>query len=183
MTVTDKIAMWAAAVASLTFLTGIAALVFTRAANAINKAASIRQIEVAERELYLSLVERRMVWMAEYEAAFIGRQIEWRQQANSYLTRVAMEAPFERKLLRLLSEAGWLFDGEVVGLLSQIDAMQHRAHNACWEHVDGGLEQLTMNESGPDAQWIDLSHQMFGRLSEYMVKFLYVGDIQRKNSH
>ena len=77
MNTADLIALGAASIAGVGLLITIAGIVVSRAANSINRNSSRQQIAVAERQLFLSLVEKRTTWMIDYTDAFMRRQREW----------------------------------------------------------------------------------------------------------
>lgn len=183
MTTTDMIALGAASIGGVGLLITFAGIVVSRAANSINRNSSQQQIAVAERQMFLSLVEKRTTWMIDYTEAFMRRQREWRKQAHvMHGLEGACEFPWERRLYDLHVIAGWLFDQEIIDDLADIDRAQSKAlmDYSIWLTQEN--KPLPYFEPGPDAEGMDLAHNALGKMNEHMNRFLYVGDIQKQSS-
>lgn len=179
MTTTDMIALGAASIAGLSALIAFAGIVASRAANAINRSSSQQQIAVAERQMFLSLVEKRTTWMVDYTEAFIERQREWRIQAHvMHGLAPVTDYPWERRLYELHVVAGWFFDQTIIDDVSDIDRAQSKALKDYSDWLAQGNKPLQYFEPGPDAEGMDQAHNLLGRMNEHMNHFLYVGDIQ-----
>jgi len=183
MTTADIIALGAASIAGAGLLITIAGIVVSRAANSINRNSSQQQIAVAERQMFLSLVEKRTTWMVNYTDAFIRRQREWRIQAHvMHGLAGAVDFPWEKRLYDLHVVAGWLFDQQITDDLADIDRAQSKALKDYSDWLTDGNESLPYFEPGPDAEGMELAHNALGKMNEHMNRFLYVGDIQKQPS-
>ena len=179
MNTTDMIALGAASITGVGLLITTAGIVVSRAANSINRNSSRQQIAVAERQMFLSLVEKRTAWMIDYTDAFMRRQREWRVQAHVlHGLAGATEFPWEGRLHDLHVIAGWLFDQEIIDDLADIDRAQSKALSDYSDWLTKGNRQLLYFEPGPDAEGMDLAHNALGTMNGHMNRFLYVGDIQ-----
>ena len=183
MTTADMIALGAASIAGAGLLITLAGTVVSRAANSINRNSSRQQIAVAERQMFLSLVEKRTTWMIDYTDAFMRRQREWRKQAHvMHGLEAATDFLWERRLYDLHVIAGWLFDQEIIDDLADIDRAQSKALMDYSDWLNQENKPLPYFEPGPDAEGIDLAHNALGKMNEHMNRFLYVGDIQMQPS-
>lgn len=181
MTTADQIALVVAIVAGLGLVMTFAGVIISRAANAINRASGLQQIAVAERELFLSLVDGRTNWMNDYMEAFMERQNEWRLQVHRLVEGEPVEPlPWERRLRDLSMVAGWMFDQQVIDDVNTIERHQSKALDDYWAWLRQGGEKLDDLQAGPDAEGMGLAHEALGVMIEHMNRYLYVGDIQRQ---
>lgn len=178
------IALAATTIAGLGLLMAFAGVIISRAANAINHSSSLQQIGVAERELFLSLVETRIAWMNDYMEAFIERQNEWRLQVHRLVANEPVgDLPWERRLMSLGMKAGWMFDQQIVDDIAIIDRHQSKALDDYWDWIREGNEKLEDHQVGPDSEGMSFAHDALGAMIGHMTRYLYVGDIQRQDSH
>lgn len=180
MTTQDLIALSAVIVASIGVAVAVGSWLVAKAANSVNRQNSLQSIEVAERAMYLGLVERRTKWMNDFQHAFIERQNEIRDQVHLLEDKEFMGTlKWDDTLAKLRVEAGWLFDAQVTAVLSDIDAAQSQALGDYRNYVKVGGRRLEYLEVGPDSAAIGEAHQSFGLLAEHLHRYLYVGDVEK----
>ncbi|QQV75867.1 hypothetical protein H5J25_09580 [Sphingomonas aliaeris] len=182
MSTSDLIASGVLVTGALALLLTLAGVIVAKTANAINRSSSAQQIAVAERELYLSLVEKRWTWMSGYVEAFMERQGEWQSEAFSKANNEPFDTKWERRLNALHLQAEWMFDGEIARRVNLIKMHQARAANDYWMWVFEGDETLFDINLPADARGIELAHEELAEMIDDMSRYLYVGDIERASA-
>lgn len=183
MTLADQVGISAVIVGAIGALTGLVGLVIAVTANSINKAASKAQKDVAERQMYLSLIERRTKWFNEFRDAMLARQRELRNEVDAWFRKIPRPQrwPIEHLLDSLLGEAEWLFDENVKGLaqsvLSHLDQAFVTYRDWYQAQELSGLE----TDGFPEQLHISAAHEDFGRIQEAMRRYLFVGDIYQRS--
>lgn len=131
------------------------------------------QAKLAERKLFLDLMQRRAEWYDRVKLALEGRSDERREQIETILNgKMPANPEHLSKLWQLETEASWLFGAEMVALMARMI------------QLDGMLNDHMMKARQDDLQaamdcskWAwDVSRAQ-SAVQDYLVQYLYVGDI------
>lgn len=131
------------------------------------------QRKLAERKLFLDLMQRRAEWYDRVKLALEQRSQERRDQVETILSGKMPENPEQlSRLWQLETEASWMFGKEMVVLMARMIQM------------DGKLSDHMMKARMGDTQaamdctkWAWEVSSAQGKVQDYLVEYLYVGDI------
>lgn len=131
------------------------------------------QRKLAERKLFLDLMQRRAEWYEQVKEALVGRSHERVLQIEIILNGSMPDNPAHlSKLWQLESEAGWLFGKEMVALMASM-IQKDGILNDHMMKARMGEKQAAMECN----QWAwDVSNAQ-SSVQDYLAKYLYVGDI------
>jgi hypothetical protein len=131
------------------------------------------QAKLAERKLFLELMQRRAEWYDRVKLALEGRSQERRDQVEVILTGKMPDNPEHlSKLWQLETEASWLFGKEMVILMANMIEADNLLYGKMMAAREGDFEAA--KECSTFA-W-DVSNKQ-SRVQEYLSDYLYVGDI------
>ena len=131
------------------------------------------QRKLAERKLFLDLVQRRAEWYQQVKLALEGRSQERASQIETILSGSMPSNPENlSKLWQLETEAGWLFGTEMVvlmaGMIQKDGVLNDRMMKARMGDKQAAMECATLAWDVSNAQ---------SAVQDYLAKYLYVGDI------
>lgn len=131
------------------------------------------QTRLAERKLFLDLMPRRAEWYDRIKLALKGREIERLEHVELLLRNEVPPNPEHlSKLWQLETEAGWLFSMDMVALTARlIEADKHIYEmqlEARYGNMQAALEVGRLHT---------VLHAEQRKLQDYLVSYLYVGDI------
>lgn len=133
------------------------------------------QRSLAERKLFLDLMQRRAEWYDRVKLALEGRSQERRDHVEVIITGKMPGNPEHlSKLWQLETEAGWLFGKEMVILMANLIEADSLLYGKMMAAREGDFEAA--KECGTLA-W-DVSNKQ-SRVQDYLGDYLYVGDIGR----
>ena len=158
-------------------------LVIAWTANRINKKNAARQIEVAERTLYLSLVEKRSDWLEEYREAVWAREKQVEDEPLTLMSRAfPPKAEGRVALARQTRKARWLFDERVNEQIDEVARWLDRKMEAQAELRTDPLSWDDAKRARDKEELMVAVHGLeraINDIADEMPRFMYVGDITR----
>ncbi len=128
---------------------------------------------VAERKLFIDLMSRRAEWYDRVRLALEGRARERSEHADALFTASSLRNPIQlSKLWQLETEAGWLFDAEMVILMAKMLEVDQRLYFKQCSARRGDMQAATEATQ----LYLELTKAQ-GAVQDYLVRYLYVGDI------
>lgn len=131
------------------------------------------QAKLAERKLFLDLMPRRAEWYDRVKLALEGRAKERVAMIEALVIDEVPPPPHEQsKLYQLETEAGWLFSTEMLALMAMMIEADKRLYEAQLRARGGNHEAA----SSVGSLYLSLQGEQ-SKLQDYLVSYLYVGDI------
>lgn len=135
---------------------------------------SREQVRVAERKLFLDLMQRRIEWVDKLNGAVSARHAEAALMLERLLRNETMGEPAQLwRIHECQREAAWLFGppmpalvGELIGALGVVDAVRLEAR------------QGDRNAAMSVGEKASLVLDVVGQINEAVRPYLYVGDIK-----
>jgi hypothetical protein len=132
------------------------------------------QVRVAERKLFLDLMQRRIEWVGKLNVAVSARHAEAALMLERLLSNEAMGEPTQLwRIHECQREAVWLFGppmpalvGKLIGALDVIDSVRLEARQ--------GDRNAAMSVGEKASAVLDV----VGQINEAVRPYLYVGDIK-----
>lgn len=133
---------------------------------------------VAERKLFIDLMSRRAEWYDRVRLALEGRARERVEHVDALFTASSLRDPIQlSKLWQLETEAGWLFDAEMTILMAKMLEVDQRLYFK-QSSARGGNTQSAREAT---QLYLELTEAQ-GAIQDYLVRYLYVGDIGKPSS-
>lgn len=131
------------------------------------------QAKLAERKLFLDLMPKRSEWYERLRLALEKRELERRAMIEALVLGEVPPPPNQQSVLyQLETEAGWLFSGDMVGLMALLIAADHEIYETQLKARGGNHEAaLTVGD-----KYLKLVAKQ-SKVQDYLVRYLYVGDI------
>ncbi len=131
------------------------------------------QAGLAERKLFLDLMPRRAEWYDRVRLALEGREKERLAMIEAQVRGEVPPPPNEQsKLFQLETEAGWLFSSDMLALMAMLIEADKRLYETHLR-ARGGHHESAMSGG---AMYLSLLAEQ-RKLQDYLVSYLYVGDI------
>ncbi len=128
---------------------------------------------VAERKLFIDLMSRRAEWYDRVRLALEGRARERVEHVDALFAASSLRDPVQlSKLWQLETEAGWLFDAEMVILMTKMLEVDQRLYFK-QSSARGGDTNAAREAT---QLYLELTKAQ-GAVQDYLVRYLYVGDI------
>lgn len=131
------------------------------------------QAKLAERKLFLDLMPRRSEWYDRLRIALEKRELERRAMIEALVIGEVPPPPNQQSILyQLETEAGWLFSGDMVGLMALLIKADHDLYENQLK-ARGGNHEAALNVGN---RYLEVVAKQ-SKVQDYLVRYLYVGDI------
>ena len=137
------------------------------------------QRELAEQKLLLDMIPRRAQWYETLKSTISARLTELDEQIEVILLGQMPGTPTHLMMLHQLeTEAKWLFGDEMTVLVARLIAADDEASRTKLDARTGNMEAARSVFNKVSAIYAAQS-----AIQDYLVNFLYVGDIGRPKRH
>jgi hypothetical protein len=132
------------------------------------------QAKLAERKLFLDLMQRRADWYDRVKLALENRAEERRQHIETIVTQgeVPGNPVHLLKLHQLETEASWLFSPDMLVLMARLITAEKEVNDTQFEARQGNRDASM--EVGNRVMAL---YEAQGKVQDYLSAYLYVGDI------